>query len=72
MKAEVSSSGWIEKNKDGGLTELVLDNQLKVWSRMVLMPEEGDWVWSNTLPCATWCVMIPTLQEWKINLDEFK
>lgn len=41
MKAEVSSSGWIEKNK--GLTELVLDNQLKVWSRMVLMPEEGDW-----------------------------
>lgn len=37
--AEVWSSGWMEKNKDGGLMELELGKQFKVWSRIFLMPE---------------------------------
>ena len=39
IKAEVWSSGWNGKNRDGGLMEFVLGNQFKVQSRIFLMSE---------------------------------
>ena len=39
IKAEVWSSGWIGKKRDGDLMELVLGGPFKMQSRIFLIPE---------------------------------